>query len=254
MIPASTPIPGSYDYSEVARSVFIAVAASYAALDLSGRVTAAQGRVRLAWLGGGAAAMGIGIWEMHLKGMLACRLPVPVEYHWPTLLAALLVAVLASAVALYVTGLQKMGPVEAFTGCVTMGGGIAGLHYICMAAMRLPAIARFSPLAGSLLHPARNFIFSNRATDGFRSTRGDEVERPAQTGQRLGDGSRYLRHALHRNGCRQFFPRPASGPLPCFEHLATGQQWNRDRDLDSNSGCYDDFVGGSAGRRRNSAH
>jgi len=133
----------TYDYAEVARSVFIGIAASYAALDLAGRVTAASSRVRLAWWSGGAAAMGIGIWAMHLKGMLAFHLPVPVEYHWPTLLAALLVAGLASAVALYVTSLQRMGPVEALIGCVTMGGGIAGLHYLGIAAMRLPT--QFSP-------------------------------------------------------------------------------------------------------------
>jgi PAS domain S-box-containing protein len=146
MIPADIAMPGSYDYSEVARSVFIAIAASYAALDLAGRVTAAQGRARLAWLSGGATAMGIGIWEMHLKGMLAFHLPVAVEYDWPTLLAALLAAVFSSAVALYMTSRQKMGSVEAVTGSVIMGGGIATLHYTCMAAMRLPAIARFSPL------------------------------------------------------------------------------------------------------------
>jgi len=146
MISANVGLPGSYDYGEVARSVFIAIAASYAALDLAGRVSAARGRVRLAWLSGGAVAMGIGIWEMHLKGMLAFRLPVLVEYHWPTALAALLVAVFASAVALYVASRQRMGPVEALTGSVIMGGGIAGLHYVFMAAMRLPAIIRFSPL------------------------------------------------------------------------------------------------------------
>lgn len=57
----------------------IAIAASYAALDLTGRVTAAGGRIRLAWLSGGAAAMAIGVWAMHLKGMLAFHLPVGVE-------------------------------------------------------------------------------------------------------------------------------------------------------------------------------
>src|SRR5438445_1779474 len=102
MLSANAVMTGSYDYGEVARSVLIAIAASYAALDLAGRVTAASGRVRLAWLGGGATAMGIGIWAMHVKGMLAFRLPVAVEYHWPTLLASLLVAIFASAVALYV--------------------------------------------------------------------------------------------------------------------------------------------------------
>jgi PAS domain S-box-containing protein len=146
MISASAPLTGSYDYSEVARSVLIAIAASYAALDLAGRVTAASGRIRLAWLGGGASAMGIGIWAMHIKGMLAFHLPVPVEYHWPTFLASLLVAILASAVALYVASRQKMGWVQASTGSVIMAGGIAGMHYMGMAAMRLPAIARFSLL------------------------------------------------------------------------------------------------------------
>ena len=146
MISANTAISGSYDYAEVARSVFIAIAASYAALDLTGRVTAARGRARLGWLCGGAGAMGIGIWAMHLKGMLAFRLPVPVEYHWPTVLASLVVAILASAVALYVASRQKMGLVEALTGSVIMAGGIAGMHYIGMAAMRLPATTRFSPL------------------------------------------------------------------------------------------------------------
>ncbi len=146
MISANTAMTGSYDYSEVARSVLIAIAASYAALDLAGRVTAARGRIRLAWLSGGATAMGIGIWAMHMKGMLAFHLPVPVEYHWPTILAAILAAILASAVALHVASRQKMGRVEALTGSLIMGGGIAGLHYLCMAAMRLPATTRFSPL------------------------------------------------------------------------------------------------------------
>jgi PAS domain S-box-containing protein len=53
MIYANAALSGSYDYGEVARSVLIGIAASYAALDLTGRVTAARGRVRLGWLSGG---------------------------------------------------------------------------------------------------------------------------------------------------------------------------------------------------------
>ena len=146
MTSASAALTGFYDYGEVARSALIAIAASYAALDLAGRVTSAGGRVRLAWLSGGAIAMGIGISAMHFKGMLAFHLPVPVEYHWPTVLASLLVAVLASSVALYVASRRKMGPVAALSGSVFMGAGIAGMHYIGMAAMRLSAITRYSPL------------------------------------------------------------------------------------------------------------
>jgi two-component system sensor histidine kinase/response regulator len=144
MISANATLPGFYDYSEVARSFLIAVAASYAALDVAGRVTAAIGRIRLAWLIGGAIAMGTGIWEMHFKGMMAFHLPVPVEYHWPSVLASLVVAILASAVALHVASRQKMGPVDAMTGSFIMAAGIAGMHYIGMAAMRLPAITQYS--------------------------------------------------------------------------------------------------------------
>ena len=64
-------LAGSYDYRLVALSVFIAMVAAYAALDLASRVTAARGRARLLWLTGGASAMGLGIWSMHYIGMLA---------------------------------------------------------------------------------------------------------------------------------------------------------------------------------------
>jgi len=100
---------GSYNYALVALSVFIAMFASYAALDLAGRVTAAGGWARAVWLLGGAGAMGMGIWSMHYIGMLAFILPIPVAYHWPTVLLSLFAAILASAVALGVVSRQKMG-------------------------------------------------------------------------------------------------------------------------------------------------
>src|SRR5260370_32267673 len=111
MSSANGVITGFYDYGEVARSILIAIAASYAALDLAGRVTAARGRTRAAWLTGGATAMGIGIWAMHFKGLLAFRLPIKVDYHWPTVLVSLVVAVFASAVALYIGSREKKDPV-----------------------------------------------------------------------------------------------------------------------------------------------
>jgi PAS domain S-box-containing protein len=150
MTSTNTAILGFYDYGEVARSVLIAIAASYVALDLAGRVARARGLSRLAWLAGGATAMGIGIWEMHFKGMVAFHLPIPVAYHWPTALAALLVAILASAIALFAASRQKIGWGEAAMGSIVMGSGIAALHYTLMDAMRLPAITRYSPLLVTL--------------------------------------------------------------------------------------------------------
>src|ERR1700746_2926211 len=135
---------GSYNYSLVALSVLIAIFASYAALDLAGRVTAARGWIRAVWLLGGAGAMGTGIWSMHYIGMLAFILPIPVAYHWPTVLLSLLAAVLASAVALGAVSRQKMGAFRALAGSVLMGAGISSMHYIGMAAMLLPAVCQFN--------------------------------------------------------------------------------------------------------------
>src|ERR1700738_1150883 len=141
---AAVNLIGSYNYALVALSVLIAMFASYAALDLAGRVTAAAGWTRAVWLLGGAAAMGTGIWSMHYIGMLAFLLPIPVAYHWPTVLLSLLAAILASAVGLGVASRQKMGALRALAGSVLMGAGISSMHYIGMAAMRLPAMCQYN--------------------------------------------------------------------------------------------------------------
>src|SRR6267378_137097 len=131
---AAVNLIGSYNYALVALSVLIAMFASYAALDLAGRVTSAGGWTRAVWLLGGAGAMGTGIWSMHYIGMLAFILPIPVAYHWPTVLLSLLAAILASVVALGVVSRQKMGASQAVAGSVLMGAAIPVMHYTGMAA------------------------------------------------------------------------------------------------------------------------
>src|SRR5271169_5101142 len=119
-MPADAAIAGSYDYRLVAFSVAIAMAASYAALDLGGRVSASRGRLRFFWLSGGAVVMGMGIWSMHYVGMLAYSLPVAVLYDWPTVLLSLLAAVGASAVALTIVSREEMGPMSLGIGGLLM--------------------------------------------------------------------------------------------------------------------------------------
>ncbi len=133
-------LAGTYDQQLVVVSVIIAIAASYAALDLSGRVTASTGRARAIWLFGGACAMGLGIWSMHYIGMLAFVLPIPVLYDWPTVGLSLVAAMAASAVALYVTSRPRMTMSAGVVGSLAMGSGIAAMHYIGMEAMRLAAM------------------------------------------------------------------------------------------------------------------
>jgi diguanylate cyclase (GGDEF)-like protein/PAS domain S-box-containing protein len=135
-----TVLNGGYDYWLVTLSIVLAVFASYAALDLAGRVTSAHGWVRAIWLSCGAAALGLGIWAMHYVGMLALTMPMPVFYHLPTVVLSLLAAIAASGVALFVVSRPKMSVWRAIAGSVVMGGGIAAMHYIGMAAMRCPAV------------------------------------------------------------------------------------------------------------------
>jgi len=80
MSPIGTPLVGTYDYRVVAVSLLLAVITSYATLDIAGRLSAARGMARLAWLSGGAMAMGIGLWTSQFMGMEAFNLPVQVRF------------------------------------------------------------------------------------------------------------------------------------------------------------------------------
>ncbi|QIN82318.1 PAS domain S-box protein [Rubrobacter tropicus] len=123
----------------VALSYVVAVFASYAALDLAGRVATSGGRTRKLWLAGGALAMGAGIWSMHFTGMLAFKMGMSVTYHVPTTLLSVVVAVAASGLALLVVARGLSGWLPLLVAGPVMGVGIAGMHYTGMAAMRMAA-------------------------------------------------------------------------------------------------------------------
>jgi len=144
------PIHATYDYRLVALSVIIAIFASYAALELAGRVTAARNSARVAWLLGGASAMGTGIWSMHYTGMLAYRLPIPVYYHVPTVALSLLAAIFASFIALFVVSRQQLTTFRVVIGSLLMGAGIATMHYTGMAAVSFSPMAEAPDLTNAL--------------------------------------------------------------------------------------------------------
>ena len=136
---------GSYSYGSVELSVVIAILASYAAVDFASRAHSTNDGARRLWLSGGTTAMGLGIWCAHYIGTLAFHLPIPVGYDWPTVLLSLLAAVVASAITMFIISRETVElPPWALVGSVFMGGAIAGMHYIGIAAMRLAADCRFS--------------------------------------------------------------------------------------------------------------
>jgi len=137
---------GTYSQSLVVFSLLVAILASYTALDMAGRLASTQGRVARWWLAGGAAAMGLGIWSMHFFGMLAFHLPIPVGYDLGITLFSLAVSVGASAYALWLVSRPVLPWTRLCAGAVLMGLGIAAMHYLGMAALRMQPGIEYDPL------------------------------------------------------------------------------------------------------------
>ena len=193
-----------------------------------------NGRQRLdpaAWLVGSTVAMGTGIWSMHYIGMLAYVLPIPVAYHWPTVLLLLLAAVLASAIALYVVSRERMGAIQALVGSVLMGTGIASMHYIGMEAMRLQAMCHYnSPLVVLSIVSAVLISFIAlwivfHFQDHKAGIDSHRRRRPSRDGRRDSSDAFYTGMAAAR-----FMPSPMQiDTLARCKHLHARYDWDRGR-------------------------
>jgi diguanylate cyclase (GGDEF)-like protein len=145
-------LTGSYSSSLVLISLCVAILASYTALDLTGRIATAKGRAVHLWMGGGALAMGIGVWSMHFIGMLAFSLPVELGYDLGLTAFSLLIAVLSSGFALWLVSQPSLPWLQLGFGALIMGAGISCMHYTGMAALRmLPGIDYDPTLFGASL-------------------------------------------------------------------------------------------------------
>ncbi|HWU85609.1 MAG TPA: diguanylate cyclase, partial [Rhodocyclaceae bacterium] len=126
-------------------SLLVAMLASYTALDMAGRVATVQGRAAWWWLGGGAFAMGFGIWSMHFVGMLAFSLPIPLGYDIKITLLSLVIAIGVSAFALRQVCAAELSWQRLVRGALLMGIGIAAMHYTGMAAMLMMPPIQYDP-------------------------------------------------------------------------------------------------------------
>lgn len=126
---------GTYNLGMVMLSLVVAVLAFYTALPLVAWMTASRVGFAAAWLSGGAIAMGIGIWSMHFIGMLAFRLPIPVGYDLALTVYSMLVAILTSALALWLTSRADLSVPRLGLGALLMGLVIALMHYMGMGAL-----------------------------------------------------------------------------------------------------------------------
>ena len=138
-------MPTTYNSRLAALSIAVAISVSHTAFRLASRVVDATRPMRHYWMVGGASTMGIGIWSMHFIGMLAMSTPMLLRYDVPLTLPPLLIAIVSSWAALQIahaarSGFGRLG----FSGLV-MGSGIAGMHYLGMAAIDIAPAIRYRP-------------------------------------------------------------------------------------------------------------
>jgi NO-binding membrane sensor protein with MHYT domain len=126
-----------------------AMACTGAALGLRCTVRAlgATGRSRRNWLLTAASAIGTGIWTMHFVAMLGFRVSgTDIRYDVPLTVLSLLVAMFVVCAGVFAVGYGRDRGRALLLGGLTTGLGVASMHYLGMAAVRLHGAVRYDPL------------------------------------------------------------------------------------------------------------
>ncbi|MBT2507822.1 hypothetical protein J7I98_18425 [Streptomyces sp. ISL-98] len=130
-----------------------AMAAIGAALALrcTVRALAAGGRSRRNWLITAASALGTGIWTMHFVAMLGFGVTgTEIRYNVPLTILSLLVAMLVVGAGVFAVGYGRDRRRALLLGGFTTGVGVASMHYLGMAALRLHGDVVYDPLLVAL--------------------------------------------------------------------------------------------------------
>jgi PAS domain S-box-containing protein len=134
-----TAMPVTYETWLVLLSIVIAIQGAYVGLSLAVQIGGAAGMRRRLLLVGAAFSLAIAIWTMHFVGILAARMPFPVDYLvFPTLLS-LLVCVVVVGAAVYAASSGPFTLLRLTLSACLMGGGIFTMHYIGMSALSTSA-------------------------------------------------------------------------------------------------------------------
>ncbi|MFG3493523.1 MHYT domain-containing protein [Streptomyces sp. NPDC047928] len=97
-----------------------------------------RGTFRPGWLALGATSIGAGIWTMHFIAMTGFTIAeAPVDYDRPVTFASLAVAILMVGIGIFIVGHRGATAMALVTGGTITGLGIATMHYLGMAGMRV---------------------------------------------------------------------------------------------------------------------
>ncbi|MFL6576808.1 MAG: MHYT domain-containing protein, partial [Povalibacter sp.] len=136
---------GTYTPWLVYLSIAVAIVVSYTALSLAARMSGKNGHGSVGWVVGGGIVLGVGIWSMHFVGMLALSLPVRLTYSLPITALSLIVAIGICAFALFTVGRETLSLLRLVVGSLVLGLGIAAMHYIGMAGIRIVPGISYDP-------------------------------------------------------------------------------------------------------------
>ncbi|MZD06414.1 hypothetical protein GTW43_15100 [Streptomyces sp. SID5785] len=115
------------------------------------RALATTGRARRNWLLTAASAIGTGIWTMHFVAMLGFSVSgTEIRYNVPLTILSLLVAVTVVGAGVFAVGYSRDRNRALALGGLTTGVGVASMHYMGMAALRLHGQVSFDPLLVAL--------------------------------------------------------------------------------------------------------
>jgi NO-binding membrane sensor protein with MHYT domain len=136
----------------VALSLILAIQGSFVGLSLAVQVGDATGLRRRLLIAAAAISLAFAVWTMHFIGMLAERLPFPVDYLvFPTLLSFLICVIVVGA-AVFAAYAGPLTPLRLTAAAAFMGLGIVSMHYTGMTALHASAHMVHAPLfvAGSV--------------------------------------------------------------------------------------------------------
>ncbi|MER5600096.1 MHYT domain-containing protein [Streptomyces sp. NPDC002265] len=110
------------------------------------RALGATGRSRRNWLLTAASAIGTGIWTMHFVAMLGFGVGgTDIHYDVPLTVLSLVVAMIVVSAGVFAVGYGRGRTRALLLGGLTTGLGVASMHYLGMAAMRLHGRVSYDP-------------------------------------------------------------------------------------------------------------
>ena len=124
-----------HDLRLVVLAAVVCLFASFTASNLFERAREARQSRRLSWAAGAAIVFGAGVWATHFVAELAYRPGLPVGYDTGLTVASFLLAIVITWIGMGIAVYAD----RPLAGGATVGVAITAMHYVGMAALRIPA-------------------------------------------------------------------------------------------------------------------